>query len=150
MKPKMGIRGQWKNPATRRCDPKVAYPRNSTAERMAQRASRKTGQLIIAYECPDCGQFHIGHADDSQHFARRRHIDLPCQNCGDVIPAHKKEKAARWRGRALYCSDKCQTEAANARSRARKSAKVSPASSARDADSPLGSTEVGQPGGGSH
>lgn len=120
MSSKPTISGTWSNPAARRCDPKQVYIRIKAAELAAKKASEETGDLIIAYQCPDCGRFHIGHADSSQRLARKAHMDRPCQQCGGMIPAYKKEKAARRRSTALYCSDGCQRRAAGARRQARK------------------------------
>ena len=82
-------------------------------------ASRKTGELIIAYACFDCGYCHIGHADRSQQLAREIHVDRPCEKCGGIIPDFKKRKAKGLGGVALYCSDACQRAAANARRKMR-------------------------------
>ncbi len=123
------ITGTWENPAASRCDPKRAYTKASSATIAAEKASKRTGELIIAYQCPDCGSYHIGHADLAQRLAREVHVDLPCQYCGGVIPEFKKEKAARFGSKALYCSDACQSHAANARTRDRKAATFSPTKS---------------------
>ena len=40
--------------------PKCCYPSISVAELRAGRATKRSGKLIIAYACPDCGgMFHI-------------------------------------------------------------------------------------------
>ncbi len=99
----------WKNPAHfRRCESKRAYPSLGEAEVQAARASDRTGELILAYTCCDCGSAHIGHADLSQQLARVPHMDRPCLHCGGTIPEAKKLKAARLHAQALYCSDRCQ------------------------------------------
>ena len=85
------------------------------------------GELILAYTCPDCGRFHIGHADRAQILARQEHEGLPCQHCGGVIPEFKKQRAQRFKGCALYCSDGCQKSAAQLRRRARQDAGGQPA-----------------------
>jgi hypothetical protein len=48
----------------------------ATAELSAMRRSQVSGELIIAYECPDCRKFHIGHPDVSQVLARKSEIQL--------------------------------------------------------------------------
>ncbi len=58
------------------------------AEQKAERASGRTGELIIAYECVDCGFYHIGHADLSQRLAREVRI-ARCRVCGSPIPEHR-------------------------------------------------------------
>jgi hypothetical protein len=57
------IWGEWQNPALTRCDSKLAFRSLNQAAVQAERASNRTGELIIAYTCFDCGAFHIGHAD---------------------------------------------------------------------------------------
>ncbi len=106
----------------KRCDSKIAHRSMRIAERLAERASMKKGELIIAYRCIDCGSFHIGHADLSQRLARAPHVDLPCQHCGATIPEFKKWKAEVFQSRALYCSDRCQKVAADRRRVRRKHA----------------------------
>jgi predicted RNA-binding Zn-ribbon protein involved in translation (DUF1610 family) len=124
MRPSAPISGTWSNPAARRCDSKHAYFKMSPAESNANRATKRTGELIVAYECPDCGRFHIGHADLAERLAREVHVDFPCLQCGGVIPEFKKLRAAQWQAQALYCSNVCQTQAASARKRARDATKV--------------------------
>lgn len=103
---------EWKNPAHfNRCARKRGFPSMRKAEIQAERASAKTGDLIIAYACFDCGMFHIGHADLSQRLAHTRLADRPCQHCGQTIPEEKTQKAKRFRTTALYCSDQCQRNA---------------------------------------
>ena len=105
----------------KRCDSKVAHRSMRIAERLAERASLKKGELIITYQCIDCGSFHIGHADLSQRLARAPHVDLPCQHCGATIPDSRNERR-RFQSRALYCSDRCQKVAADRRRVSRKHA----------------------------
>jgi hypothetical protein len=54
---------------SRRCDGKKPHKFITSAARSAKRATELSGSLIIAYECYDCGAFHIGHADLSQKIA---------------------------------------------------------------------------------
>lgn len=107
---------QWINPAHfSRCHGKRRFHSMVLAERKAEQASLRTGDLILAYECCDCGRFHIGHADPSQTLARTPRIDHPCKQCGGAIPAFKKQRARFFQGVAVYCSDRCKKNAAKKR-----------------------------------
>lgn len=55
---------------SRRCDEKAAYRTMGKAELMAAKRSLLLSELLIAYECCDCGRYHVGHADESQKAAR--------------------------------------------------------------------------------
>lgn len=57
---------------SRRCDGKVPYRTMPRAELAAAKKSLQLSELLIAYECCDCGRFHIGHADQSQKAARAK------------------------------------------------------------------------------
>lgn len=117
---------EWTNPAYfKRCFGKFGFRSIAKAEIEAERASAKTGDLILAYTCCDCSQVNIGHADLSQQLARIPHIDRPCQKCDGIIPESKKQKAKQFQGVALYCSDLCQREAARKR-RSERTAMSSP------------------------
>jgi predicted RNA-binding Zn-ribbon protein involved in translation (DUF1610 family) len=48
-----------------RCGKKVAYRSSYRAATVAQAATERAGHLILAYECPDCGKFHIGKASET-------------------------------------------------------------------------------------
>jgi hypothetical protein len=63
----------WEPPSTRRCDDKVALT-ESRAINAARRVTRRTGELLVAYRCYDCGHWHIGHADKAQKLARQTEI----------------------------------------------------------------------------
>ena len=110
----MPIIGNWNNPAMSRCNDKQAYRRIDIAEKVAERDSRRTGDLIIAYECYDCGRFHVGHADHSQRLVRegheRRGFALPtmCPCCGKPIPEERRRAAWESGNRTVYCSRKCR------------------------------------------
>ena len=115
------LREPWRNPAhLSRCEGKHAFRSLARAEIEAERASRKTGELILAYTCCDCGSAHVGHADLSQQFARVEHVDQGCKHCGQPIPESKKRKAFFYASKALYCSDRCQSEARRERDKARR------------------------------
>ena len=117
------LRNAWINPEHfKRCDGKQAYRTMKQAEIRAERASKSTGELIIAYTCFDCRMIHIGHADLSQQLARIPHVDRACQHCAAEIPESKKQKAERFRSVALYCSDQCQAKASADRRTARRNA----------------------------
>jgi predicted RNA-binding Zn-ribbon protein involved in translation (DUF1610 family) len=83
------IYGTWNNPADRRCNFKAAYPNMAIAEKRACKATAKAGHLIIAYQCFDCGSFHIGRADESQNIVRQQEVkteSLPrCTLCGEIM-----------------------------------------------------------------
>lgn len=57
------------------------YRTMARAEIEAERASKRTGELILAYTCFSCRRVHIGHADLSQQLARVPHVARPCQRC---------------------------------------------------------------------
>ncbi len=123
------IREPWINPDhVKRCQGKHVYRTMARAELEAERASQRTGELIIAYTCFDCREIHIGHADFSQQLARIPHVDRPCQHCNAEIPESKKQKAKRMHSVALYCSDECQTRASLKRRELRRSVAEKPAS----------------------
>jgi hypothetical protein len=83
------IYGTWNNPADRRCNSKAGYPNMTLAENRAAKATAKAGHLIIAYQCFDCGAFHIGRADESQNTVRQQEVkteSLPkCILCGEMM-----------------------------------------------------------------
>jgi hypothetical protein len=105
------IYGEWRNPAFRRCYRKIAYGSWRRAEEKAEKASLKTGDLIVAYECFDCGKFHIGHADLSQKIVREvsvSSVNSNCPRCTAPISAKRRYKAAESGNTTVYCSAKCQ------------------------------------------
>jgi hypothetical protein len=59
------------------------------AEIKACSATSRAGQLIIAYQCFDCGAFHIGHPDPSQWLAHPRKVKIKappiCLLCGVLV-----------------------------------------------------------------
>jgi hypothetical protein len=108
----MFINGKWKNPAADRCDRKQAYRTWKQAEKIAEKQSNKTGELIIAYQCFECSWFHIGHADKSQKNIREL-PDLPslpttCPRCKQPINESRREAARRTGSPTVYCSVKCK------------------------------------------
>jgi hypothetical protein len=112
--------GTWRNPvALRRCKEKRPYRSLSEAEVFASRASARSGALIIAYECPDCGRFHIGHADRAQLIVRGERCAPSCKQCCEPIPLEKRETAALNGSDILYCSDACKRKARKKRRSAR-------------------------------
>jgi hypothetical protein len=118
------IWGEWQNPALRRCDSKLAFRSLNQAAIQAERASSRTGELIIAYTCFDCGAFHIGHADLSQYLA---HVGDPgCRECNQPIPEAKKLQARAYSAKAIYCSARCQRVAEKRRRARRQMSRVTP------------------------
>jgi hypothetical protein len=67
----------------------------------------KTGELIISYQCYDCGKWHIGHADLSQILARIPPNGPLCVICGQRIEATRIEKAERKGNIIQTCSKPC-------------------------------------------
>lgn len=124
------INGTWTNPAKRRCDSKVPYRYIASAEKVARKASMRVGELIIAYECPDCGAFHIGHADQSQIIVRRepdvRRFVLPttCPHCGGPIPEERRRAAENSGTYTVYCCKKCRDKGGKKARHARRAAQV--------------------------
>jgi predicted nucleic acid-binding Zn ribbon protein len=108
----------WRNPKTkRRCTGKLAMRSASQAEKAAGRASRRVQELIIAYECWDCGYWHIGHADMAQRIAHGKPFEQPvierrvgCAVCKEEIP----------NGLQIYCSATCRSKMKRRKSKARK------------------------------
>jgi predicted RNA-binding Zn-ribbon protein involved in translation (DUF1610 family) len=104
--------GGWQNPAHfSRCKGKRRYSSVAKAEVGAEQASGSTGELIIAYECPDCGRFHIGHADKAQLLARNNLSAPVCTHCGQGIPRSEEPEANKSRSDAVYCSETCRRAA---------------------------------------
>lgn len=79
----------------RRCEGKAAFPRASLADRAAMRISARLGELIISYQCCDCGRWHVGHADSGQKQIRMRSITPRCVICGAPIPQRRLVQARR-------------------------------------------------------
>ena len=101
----------WEIFSSRRCAGKTRFPNMARAERRAEALSIRTGDLILAYECADCGRFHVGHADLSQRLARAIHVDRNCLRCGKPIYETLQQKAKRWGSPSLYCSAGCRKAA---------------------------------------
>jgi hypothetical protein len=117
------IYGEWRNPAFRRCYRKIAYGSWRRAEEKAEKASLKTGDLIIAYECFDCGKFHIGHADLSQKIVREvavSSVNSNCPRCNAPISDKRRYQAAESGNTTVYCSAKCQIKWGKEKRRAKK------------------------------
>jgi hypothetical protein len=120
------IRGEWQNPALKRCDSKLAFRSLNQAAVQAERASNRTGELIIAYTCFDCAAFHIGHADLSQQLAHSVPLEPGCRQCGQTIPEAKKRQARAYSVKPIYCSVRCQRVAKKRRSAQRLMSSVAP------------------------
>lgn len=85
----MGTRISWRNPLTaRRCDGKRGYMRESTANRQALKAQRKTGDPILEYRCVDCGMWHLGHYKpgtyDEMQLKKSPSFASPCRKIGST------------------------------------------------------------------
>jgi hypothetical protein len=94
----------------RRCARKRGFRNPNIADELARRASLKTGELIISYQCYDCGKWHIGHADLSQILARIPPNGPICMICGQRIPDSRIEKAERKGIVIQTCSKLCAQE----------------------------------------
>ena len=66
-----------------RCTRKGGFRTAEFADEMAEKASRKTGELIISYKCYDCGRWHIG--PRRQDSARR---PQPAAWCASTVLHH--------------------------------------------------------------
>ena len=117
------ITGNWKDRAYARCFRKRRYQCMAKAEEVAQRASRRTGDLIIAYQCFECLRYHVGHADESQKIVRDtpyvRSMPATCPHCNAPIPEDRRYAAIETGSPTVYCSFACQKKAGRKRQRAR-------------------------------
>ena len=112
---RMPISGHWRNPGWRRCDSKIGYRYSVSAEKVARRMSIKSGELLVAYRCFDCGSFHVGHGDLAQILVRQER-DLPrpptlpatCPRCDQCIPDERRVAALAAGTKTVYCSKDCQ------------------------------------------
>lgn len=106
----MPICGGFENPAENRCHGKQAHRSMYVAESIAQRYSLKQNELLIAYECFDCGYFHLGHADQAQLIVRqtRELVGVCCPRCKGDVPEERRIAAASNRSPTVYCSKKCK------------------------------------------
>ncbi len=93
-----------------RCTRKRSYRKANLADAAAQRASTRTGELIISYQCYECLQWHIGHADKSQILARTSPGCPTCEVCCQPIPFDRLDKAKRKGISLTTCSKACQRE----------------------------------------
>ncbi len=90
----------------KRCVGKRRYRTGELADAAAQRASERSGELIISYECYDCGRWHIGHADASQ-IAARKPVKPLCVICQRPIPEQRRQQARRSGNLTTTCSQPC-------------------------------------------
>lgn len=75
--------------------------------------SVKHRELLIAYECFDCGYWHVGHADSSQIKAHgdllerlRTHADT-CQVCGQKLSLNRRVAIVEGSAKPGTCSTAC-------------------------------------------
>jgi hypothetical protein len=102
-------KGTWKNPEHfKRCAGKRRYRTIAKAALAADRASRRTGELIITYDCPDCGCRHIGHADRTQLVLRDNLTAPICRQCARPIPIPRQRRSTLGGNDCLYCSEACR------------------------------------------
>ena len=78
----------------RRCARKQWFARVADATEVAREMSRKHGELFMAYECCDCGNWHVAHADKAQQAlmpplseirGNTVNEELCCPECGAII-----------------------------------------------------------------
>jgi hypothetical protein len=93
-----------------RCTRKRTYRKPKQADEAARRASMKTGELIISYQCYECLHWHIGHADKSQILARSSAGFRLCELCATPIPSDRLDKGMRQGKQITTCSKRCQRE----------------------------------------
>jgi hypothetical protein len=91
-----------------RCGRKRKYRKPKLADAAAQQASLTTGELIISYQCYECRQWHIGHADRSQILARTSPGCPICEICSNPIPLERLDKGQRLGKPITTCSKRCQ------------------------------------------
>ena len=103
-----------------RCEYKRAYKKAAWADEAARRASHKTGELIISYECVDCGWWHIGHADATQVALHDAILSRTCVMCGRRISRLRLESARRSGSTTETCSARCHHKLRRQRSEERK------------------------------
>lgn len=82
----MPIIGHWKPGEKRRCKGKQALP-HGKAEAVAKKMSKRSGEWLVAYQCYDCGWFHVGHADSTD-------LAIAAKLDGDFAEKKKKPKLA--------------------------------------------------------
>jgi len=93
--------------AEARCGTKRAFRKPAKADEAAMKASLKTGELIISYQCYDCERWHIGHADETQVLARRQALNPLCIICGKEISEIRRTRARSSGNTTDVCSSHC-------------------------------------------
>src|SRR5438046_3074857 len=87
----------------RRCGTKVSYRLFHVAAGVASALTVKEGQLLEPYKCPDCGQWHVGHAGPSEQMSFQKQAKIPCRACGGKMPLERVILGAQ------TCSKACRT-----------------------------------------
>lgn len=100
--------------AIRRCRGKRTHRGMKRAIKVAEYMTTRHGHLFHAYECPDCGGFHVGHANKDENEQFQQLVKRKCSECNGRIPIK----------RAIDGSKTCSKECSATR-QARKSGKVS-------------------------
>lgn len=106
--------------AEARCGTKQAFRKPAKADEAALKASLKTGELIISYQCYDCGRWHIGHADETQLLARRQAVNPLCIICGKEISKRRRRRAG---ASTQVCSSECGKKKRNREYKKRRAAR---------------------------
>ena len=103
-----------------RCEGKQAYRKASLADEQAEKATHRAGELIISYQCYDCGKWHIGHADQSQILARVPTSKPTCVICKGLINEARLQQAEQNGTHTTTCSKTCARQQRSRRSRERR------------------------------
>ena len=90
-----------------RCEGKQAFRSAQLADKLAAKASNKLGELVISYECCDCGWWHIGHADPTQQKTHRPIEQMFCGTCKKFIPEQRWKVLHDSGATNFTCSKQC-------------------------------------------
>ena len=93
-----------------RCKRKRTFRNPGSADEAAQRASIRTGELIISYQCCECLKWHIGRADRSQILAHAPPGTSTCVICTQPIRPERIKKAKKKGIHITTCCQWCQQE----------------------------------------
>jgi NAD-dependent SIR2 family protein deacetylase len=105
-----------------RCEGKQGFRGPRIADRLAARASKKEGELIVSYKCVDCGLWHIGHADTTQIRAHGLMEAVFCVECGKNVPQNRYRILQNLKCE-MTCSTACATRGSRRRLRHRRAAR---------------------------
>ena len=106
----------------RHCKGKQSYHTARQADAVAEKMTHKTHELLISYQCHDCGRWHIGHADESQILARVPTSRPTCVICRELISEARLKKAQYYHNTTTTCSRPCASELKRRRAQQKKPA----------------------------